>query len=134
MPSECNVIGSEPSESAVAETARKPRRSILAPAGDSPAAKYTGPLIENGRRRDVASDTCQVCGTSPEECPTVMCAPCGLVASTHADMADPEGGYEAWSPKRLAWSFGCAAKGSDLELKLYRALRIKLRTLQAECL
>lgn len=73
----------------------------------------------------VASDSCQVCGPSPQECPTVLCAPCLMVATTQSDQVcstDPM----TWSFKRLAWAFGCAAKNSDLEIELFRALKTRI--------
>lgn len=71
----------------------------------------------------VASDSCQVCGPSPQECPTVLCAPCLMVEVNHADAAE---NHSTWSFKRLAWAFGCAASNSELELKLFRALKARI--------
>ena len=39
---------------------------------------------------------------------------------------------ETCSIKRLAWAFGCAKKGSDEELQLYRLLVERIATLRAE--
>lgn len=110
----------------VAETALRGLISTLERESHSPAAPSTVPRIANERRLVVASDSCELCGPRPQECPTVLCVPCALVTANHADLVEPATGYESWSVKRLAWAFGCARKDSDLEIALYRALKAKI--------
>jgi hypothetical protein len=42
--------------------------------------------------------------------------------------ADPDGA----SLKRIAWAFGCAKKGSDEEIALFRILRERFERLETE--
>ena len=107
------------------------QRSIHGRESVSSAAQRIARPIESESRpveREASdvSDRCQICGPNPQECPTVLCAPCALVQNAKEDRAEPIDGYDTWSIKRLAWAFGCAAKNSDQEGDLYRALKSKI--------
>ncbi len=77
------------------------------------------------------SDRCQMCGPDPQPCPVVLCAACAIVTTAADDRLASLDMMDQWSPKRLAWAFGCAAKDSDEERRLFRALKKKIRGLPA---
>lgn len=109
MSEQCDICSCHPQECPT---------TICAPCALSPRADSEIP--DQRDPAPIGSSPESVCQADPtvEEIGTVR----GAAHFTVAQLSL----FDSWSPKRLAWAFGCAKNGSEEERVLFRALKARL--------